>query len=91
MCCELREDLTKQYLRVLDLVDCAQHKLRNAATRTNQECAITELRRVEEYRLDVLRHIEEHSQSHGCATAELEGLCGLALVPEEAPSDQMVA
>jgi hypothetical protein len=91
MCCELREDLTKQYLRTLDLVDRAQNRLRNAVTRTNHECATTELRRVEEYRVAALRHIEEHCQSHGCATAELEGICGLALVPEAAPSDRMVA
>ncbi len=83
MCCELREEAASQYLRVLDLVGRARHRLRNAVTQTSIECATTELRRVEEYRLDVLREIAEHCESHGCATPELEEICGLDLVSRE--------
>jgi hypothetical protein len=54
---------------------------------TNIECAGTELRRVEEYRHDTLREIVEHCESHGCATAEMEAICGLDLVV----SQRMVA
>jgi hypothetical protein len=91
MPCELREVLANQYLRVLDLVDRAKHRLHTSVTRTNIECATTELRRVEEYRLSALREIAEHCESHGCATRELEGICGLELVPAEMASGEMVA
>jgi hypothetical protein len=91
MCCELKEELTSQYLRVLDLVDRAKHGLRTAVTRTNIECASTELRRVEEYRVAALNQIAEHCLSHGCGTAELEGICGLELVRREDASNTMVA
>jgi len=79
MHCERKEKLASQYLRVLDLVDRAKQGLRISVTQTNIECATTELRRVEEYRHDVLREIAEHCASHGCATPELEGICGLKL------------
>ena len=91
MHCELREELTNQYLRVLDLVDRAKHRLRNAVTRTNIECATTDVRRVEEYRLDALREIAEHCESHGCGTPGLEAICGLELVARETASAEMVA
>lgn len=90
MHCEVREELTGQYVRVLDLVDRAKHRLLTAVTRTNIECATTEARRVEEYRLDALREIAEHCERHGCGTLELEGICGLELVAREV-SDEMVA
>jgi len=86
MDCELREELASQYLRVLDLVDRAKHRLLTSATQTNVECAKTELRRVEDYRHDVLREIAEHCESHGCGTLELEGICGLELVSREVVS-----
>jgi len=57
----------------------------------NIECASTELRRVEEYRLDTLREIADHCEDHGCGTPELEAICGLHLVSEELVSDNMVA
>lgn len=82
MSCNLRETLTTEYVRALDLVDRAKHRVCTAVTRTNIECAATELRRVEEYRLDSLRLIAEHCESHGCATQELEAICGLELVPQ---------
>ncbi len=91
MDCLLTEELTNQYLRVLDLVDRAKHRLRHAVTRTNIECATTELNRVEEYRLSALRQIAEHCESHGCGTLELERICGLELVAREADSSEMVA
>jgi hypothetical protein len=91
MDCEPREEVTSQYLRVLDLVDRAKQRLRNAVTRTNIECAATELRRVEEYRLAALREIEEHCESHGCGTPELEAICGLELVSHETVAGEMVA
>jgi hypothetical protein len=65
------------------MVDRAKRGLQNAVTRTNIECATTELRRVEEYRLDALREIAKHCESHGCATPELEAICGLELVSRE--------
>jgi hypothetical protein len=91
MSCELREALTAQYLRVLDLVDRAKHRLLTAVTRMNIECATTELHRVEDYRLAALREIAEHCESHGCGTLELEGICGLELVSRELVSSEMVA
>jgi len=90
MHCEHSEELASQYLRVLDLVDRARHRLRNSVTRTNIECATTELRRVEEYRHDVLREIAEHCESHGCGTQELERICGLELVSHEMVSPEPV-
>jgi|ERR1017187_96637 hypothetical protein len=91
MCCELIEGLAGQYLRALDLVDRAKLKLRNAATQTNAECAATELRRVEEYRQDTLREIAGHCENHGCATRELEELCGLELVSAEMVAAEMAS
>jgi hypothetical protein len=49
------------------------------------------LSRVEEYRLAALREIAEHCESHGCATPELEAICGLELVSREMVSPEMVA
>jgi len=80
MHCEHRDGLASQYLRVLDLVDRAKHRLLTSATQTNIECAKTELRRVEDYRHDVLREIAEHCEGHGCGTQKLEKICGLELV-----------
>lgn len=91
MHCELRDDLASKYLRVLDLVDRARHRLRTSATQTNIECASTELRRVEEYRHDVLREIAGHCESHGCGTQELERICGLELVSPEPVVTKRVA
>ena len=91
MHCELREELTGQYLRVLDLVDRAKHRLLTSVTRTNIECATTEVRRVEEYRRDALREIDKHCESHGCGTPELEAICGLELVSREMVAGAMVA
>ncbi|MGO9230241.1 MAG: hypothetical protein ACLQKA_13685 [Bryobacteraceae bacterium] len=91
MSCQLREELTYQYLGVLDSVDRAKHRLRNAVTRTNIECASTDLRRVEEYRISALRQIAEHCESHRCGTLELEGICGLELVAHAVNSGEMVA
>src|ERR1035438_8598352 len=71
MHCEHRDGLASQYLRVLDLVDRAKHRLLTSATQTNIECAKTELRRVEDYRHDVLREIAEHCEGHGCGTQKL--------------------
>ena len=90
MHCELREELASQYLRVLDLVDRAKHRLRTSATQTNIECANTELRRVEEYRRDVLREIAEHCESHDCATPRLERICGLELFARQVVSPEPV-
>ena len=64
----------------LQLVRRAQHRLSHAVTLTNIECASTELRRVEQYRHDTLREIVYHCESHGCATVEIENICGLELV-----------
>lgn len=80
MGCELRDTLGIQYLEVVDLVRHAERRLNHAVTLTNIECAKTELRRVEEYRQDTLRDIVNHCERHGCATLELEGICGLELV-----------
>jgi hypothetical protein len=59
----------------LDLVREAQRELHQAVTLMNMECASTKLRRVEEYRRDVLRELVEHCQCHGCSTPELEEIC----------------
>ena len=83
--------MTRRFLRALGSIDVAKHRLQNAATRMNAECAMTELRRVEEYRLDMLREIAVHCELDGCGTAELEAICGLHLVSEEAESHDMVA
>jgi len=91
MCCELRESLTRQFLRALDSLGAAKHRLQNAATRMNAECAMTELRRVEEYRLDTLREIAGHCELHGCGTHELEAICGLHLVCADLVSDEAVS
>ena len=53
----------------------AQQRFNCAVTATNIECARTDLRRVEEYRHDVLREIIDHCESHDCATPEMEELC----------------
>ena len=76
MGCELRDELGTRYLAALNLVHHAQHRLNYAVTLTNIECATTELRRVEQYRLDVLREINDHCESHDCATEQLEEICG---------------
>jgi len=76
MGCELRDELGSRYLAALNLVCRAQHRVHYAVTLTNIECANTELRRVEQYRLDVLRQIDEHCESHDCATEQLEEICG---------------
>lgn len=91
MRCELRDDLTRRYLRALNSIDAAKHRLQNAATRMNAECAMTELRRVEEYRLDTLRDIAGHCETHRCGTLELESICGLHLVCPELVADRAVA
>jgi hypothetical protein len=91
MHCNIREELASRYVRVLDLVDRAKHRLQNSVTQTNIECANTELRRVGQYRHDVLREIAEHCESHGCATPELERICGLELVSPEPVFREMVA
>jgi len=57
----------------------AQLRLTHAVTNTNIECARTDLRRVEEYRLDVLHQIIEHCDIHECATPQMEEICGHAL------------
>jgi hypothetical protein len=77
-------------LRVLDLVDRAKHRLLTSATQTNVECAKTELRRVEDYRHDVLREIAEHCEGHGCGTQKLEKICGLELVSREVVTHEVV-
>jgi hypothetical protein len=79
MGCELRDELGSRYLAALNLVCRAQHRVHYAVTLTNIECANTELRRVEQYRLDVLRQIDEHCESHDCATEQLEEICGQVL------------
>jgi len=79
MGCELRDELGSRYLAALHLVRRAQHRLNYAVTNTNIECARTELRRVEEYRLDVLRQITDHCESHDCATEQMEEVCGQPL------------
>jgi len=71
-------------------MDRAKHRLRNSVTQTNIECANTELRRVDEYRHDLLREIAAHCKSHLCATQKLESICGLELVPREAVSPEPV-
>ena len=90
MHCELREELASRCLRVLDLVDRTKRRLRNSVTQTNIECANTELRRVEEYRHDVLREIAEHCESHDCATPRLERICGLELFARQVVSPEPV-
>ncbi|MGD0668640.1 MAG: hypothetical protein ABSB23_13855 [Bryobacteraceae bacterium] len=75
MVCELSDELGIQYLMALDLVRQAQDYLNRAVTVTNIECASTELRRVEGFRLDTFRRLVEHCESHGCATPELEDIC----------------
>lgn len=64
----------------LDLVREAQRELYQAVTVTNMECAATRLRRVEGYRLDMLRETVEHCQRHGCSTSEVEEICQSAAV-----------
>jgi len=71
MACEQSEDLGIRYLVALDLVRRAQQRVYHAVTLTNIECANTELRRVDEYRLDMLRELAAHCERHGCATPEL--------------------
>jgi len=75
MGCELRDQLGIQYLAALDLVRRAQQHVNQAVTVTNIECARTDLRRVEQYRLDILREISGHCDSHDCATRHLEEIC----------------
>ena len=75
MGCQLRDELGRQYLAALHSVRVAQNRLNSAVTNTNIECANTELRRVEEYRLDILREIIEHCETHDCATLDLEEIC----------------
>jgi len=75
MGCELRDELGSQYLAALNLVHRAQQRLNCAVTFTNVECARTELRRVEDYRLAVLHEITEHCENHNCATEQLEEIC----------------
>lgn len=64
-----------QYLLALDLLREAQREVYQAVTFTNMECASTKLRRVEEYRLDMLRELVEHCESHGCSTPESVEIC----------------
>jgi len=73
--CEVRDDMGIQYLLALDLVREAQRELNQAVTVMNRECALTKLRRVEEYRRDVFRELVEHCESHGCSTPETEEIC----------------
>ena len=73
--CEVRDELGIQYLLALDLVREAQLELYQAVTLMNMECAATKLRRVEEYRIDMLRELVEHQESHGCSTPELDEIC----------------
>jgi len=80
MVCEFSDELGIRYLMALDLVRDAKRNLYQAVTLTNVECATTELRRLEGYRLDVLRELVEHCESHRCATPELEELCDKAQV-----------
>ena len=75
MVCEFSDELGIRYLVALDLVRRAQRDLYQAVTLTNVECATTELRRVEGYRLDILQELAKHCESHGCATQELEEIC----------------
>ena len=79
MGCELRDELGTRYLAALSLVRQAQQRLTYAVTLTNIECANTELRRVEQYRLDVFRQIDEHCANHDCANESLEEICGQPL------------
>jgi hypothetical protein len=51
----------------------------------------TELRRVEQFRLDTLSDIAEHCVKHACGTPELEELCGMRLVSREAVARDLVA
>jgi hypothetical protein len=73
--CEVRDDMGIQYLLAIDLVREAQRELNQAVTVTNMECALTKLRRVEEYRRDLLRELKEHCERHGCSTPETEEIC----------------
>jgi len=75
MGCQLSDELGRQYLGILSSVSRAQQRVHYAVTRTNLECAQTELRRLDEYRQDVLRQIVEHCEIHDCATQELEDIC----------------
>lgn len=75
MVCEFSDELGIRYLVALDLVRQAKLDLYQAVTLTNVECATTELRRVDGYRLDILRELVEHCGDHGCATPELEEIC----------------
>lgn len=79
MGCELRDQLGARHSVALNMMRRAQKRLSSAVTATNIECANTELRCVEEYRLDLLREIVEHCESHECATAEMEQICGRSL------------
>jgi hypothetical protein len=79
MGCELRDQLGIQYLVALDLVRRAQQRVSCAVTSTNIECARTEMRRVDEYRFDLLQEIIDHCESHDCATEELEEICRCTL------------
>jgi hypothetical protein len=79
MGCELRDELGIQYLEALDLVRKAEQRLNQAVTVTNTECARTEVRRVEEHRLDLLREIVEHCNGHDCCTPEMEEICRRAI------------
>ncbi len=79
MGCELRDQLGIQFLAALDSMRRAQQRLNHAVTLTNIECARTELRRVEAYRLDMLREIVDHCERHDCATPQLEEICRVPL------------
>jgi hypothetical protein len=75
MVCDLSDELGIRYLLVLDMVRRAERDLYQAVTLTNIECATTELRRLEGYRLDILRELVQHCGSHACATPEVEEIC----------------
>jgi hypothetical protein len=75
MGCQLTAELGRRYLGALNSVRRAQQRVNHAVTVTNLECANTELRRLEEYRQDILREIIEHCEIHDCATQELEDTC----------------
>jgi len=73
--CEDRDDLAIQYLLALDLVREAQREFNQAVTEMNMECASTKLRRIEEYRRDMIRELVEHCERHGCSTPEQKEIC----------------
>jgi len=75
MGCQLSDELGRRYLGILTSVGRAQQRVNHAVTLTNLACAETELRRLEEYRQDVLREIIDHCETHDCATPELEDIC----------------